>query len=299
MKILVTGGTVFASRYTAEYFAKEHEVYVLNRNTRPQSEGVTLINADRHALGDTIKGYEFDAVIDVTAYNETDVRDLLNALGKFKDYILISSSAVYPETLPQPFKEDMQTGKNSLWREYGTNKIAAEKYLTEHVPNAYIIRPPYLYGKMNNLYREAFVFECAERDMPFYVPYGGELPLQFFDIEDMCRFIAILLEKQPDRRVFNVGNPGTVTAREWAKLCYDVLGKEPEIRGVLLRINQREYFPFYDYGYELDVSAMSALMPDVKPLTQGLAESYEWFRENREKVIRRDYFEYIINNLGG
>lgn len=299
MKILVTGGTVFASRYTAEYFAKEHEVYVLNRNTRSQSEGVTLINADRHDLGDTLKGYEFDAVIDVTAYNENDVRDLLNALGKFKNYVLISSSAVYPETLPQPFKENMQVGANSIWRDYGTNKIAAEKYLTEHVPNAYIIRPPYLYGKMNNLYREAFVFECAERDMPFYVPYSGELPLQFFDIEDMCRFIAILLEKQPDKRIFNVGNPGTVTAREWAKLCYGVFGKEPEIRGVLFRINQREYFPFYDYGYELDVSAMSALMPDVKPLAQGLAESYEWFRENREKVVRRDYFEYITNNLGG
>lgn len=298
MKILVTGGTVFASRFTAEYFAKEHEVYVLNRNTRPQSEGVTFINADRHALGDTLKGYEFDAVIDVTAYNETDVRDLLNALGEFKNYILISSSAVYPETLPQPFKEDMQTGANSLWGDYGTNKIAAEKYLTERVPNAYVIRPPYLYGKMNNLYREAFVFECAERDMPFFVPYGGEMPLQFFDIEDMCRFIAILLEKQPEQRVFNVGNPETVTVREWVKLCYGVLGKTPEIKNVLFRINQREYFPFYDYGYKLDVSSMSELLPDVKQLEVGLAESYEWFAAHRDDVRRKNYFEYINDNLG-
>lgn len=297
MKILVTGGTVFASRFTAEYFAMEHEVYVLNRNTRPQSEGVTLINADRHALGDALKGYEFDAVIDVTAYNESDVRDLLNALGGFKDYILISSSSVYPETLPQPFKEDMQTGANSLWGDYGTNKIAAEKYLQERVPNAYIIRPPYLYGKMNNLYREAFVFECAERGMPFYVPNGGTMSLQFFDIEDMCRFIAILLEKKPEQHIFNVGDPETVTVREWVRLCYNVLGKEPEIANVMFRINQREYFPFYDYGYELDVSAMSSLMPDVKPLDRGLAESYEWFAANREEVRRKPLFEYIENNL--
>lgn len=298
MKILVTGGTVFASRFTAEYFAKEHEVYVLNRNTRPQSEGVTLINADRHDLGATLKKYEFDAVIDVTAYNETDVRNLLNALGNFKNYILISSSAVYPETLPQPFREDMQTGANSIWGDYGTNKIAAEKYLHERVPNAYIIRPPYLYGKMNNLYREAFVFECAERDMPFYVPNGGEMPLQFFDIEDMCRFIAILLEKQPKQRVFNVGNPETVTVCEWVRLCYVVLGKEPDIRNVLFRINQREYFPFYDYGYKLDVSAMLSLMPNVKAMEQGLAESYDWFKENRAEVRRKNYFEYINDNLG-
>lgn len=298
MKILVTGGTVFASRFTAEYFAKEHEVYVLNRNTRPQSEGVTLINADRHDLGDTLKKYAFDAVIDVTAYNEADVRDLLNALGNFKNYILISSSAVYPETLPQPFREDMQTGANSIWGDYGTNKIAAEKYLHERVPNAYIIRPPYLYGKMNNLYREAFVFECAERGMPFFVPNGGEMPLQFFDIEDMCRFIAILLEKQPKQRVFNVGNPETVSVCEWVRLCYVVLGKEPDIRNVLFRINQREYFPFYDYGYKLDVSAMLSLMPNVKAMEQGLAESYDWFKENRAEVRRKNYFEYINDNLG-
>lgn len=298
MKILVTGGTVFASRFTAEYFARENEVYVLNRNTRPQSDGVTLINADRHNLGDTLKEYEFDAVIDVTAYNETDVRDLLNALGSFKNYVLVSSSAVYPETLPQLFREDMQTGANSIWGDYGTNKIAAEKYLQERVPNAYIIRPPYLYGKMNNLYREAFAFECAERGMPFFVPNGGEMPLQFFDVEDMCRFIAILLEKQPKQRVFNVGNPETVSVCEWVRLCYAVLGKEPDIRNVLFRINQREYFPFYDYGYKLDVAAMLSLMPNVKAMKQGLAESYDWFKENRAEVRRKNYFEYINDNLG-
>ncbi len=38
MKILVTGGTVFVSRYVAEYYAqKGRDVYVLNRNTRPPS----------------------------------------------------------------------------------------------------------------------------------------------------------------------------------------------------------------------------------------------------------------------
>ena len=52
-KILVTGGTVFVSKYVAEYFVKKGcDVYVLNRNSRPQSEGVTLIEADRNNLGD-------------------------------------------------------------------------------------------------------------------------------------------------------------------------------------------------------------------------------------------------------
>ena len=50
MKILVTWGTVFVSKYTAQYFAqKGHEVFVLNRGTRPQVPGVNLLKAYRHA----------------------------------------------------------------------------------------------------------------------------------------------------------------------------------------------------------------------------------------------------------
>ena len=47
-KILITGGTVFVSRYAAQYFVdKGYEVYVVNRNSRPQVPGVKLIEADR------------------------------------------------------------------------------------------------------------------------------------------------------------------------------------------------------------------------------------------------------------
>ena len=103
-KILVTGGTVFVSRYIAEYYvAKGYDVYVLNRNSKEQSKGVTLIEADRHDLGEILREYRFDTVID-TAYTSNDVEMLLNALGEYKDYVLISSSAVYPEYAPQPFK---------------------------------------------------------------------------------------------------------------------------------------------------------------------------------------------------
>lgn len=297
MKILITGGTVFVSRCTAEYFAKRHEVYVLNRGSRPQSEGVTLIKADRHDLGDTLKSYKFDAVIDVCAYNETDIRDLLDGLGEFGCYIMVSSSAVYPETLPKPFREDMEVGSNLIWGDYGTNKIAAEQALTERVPEAYILRPPYLYGRMNNSYREAFVFECAEKNLPFYIPKNGKLPLQFFDIKDMCRFMEILIEQRPERRIFNVGNPESVTADEWVRECYGVLGKRPTFVYVDENISQRSYFPFYDYDYKLDVSMMSELMPEVKPLREGLRQSYEWFSHNRERIVKKPLLEFIANNL--
>ncbi len=292
--VLVTGGTVFVSRYAAEYFAGlgDH-VYVLNRNTRPQSEGVTLIEADRHHLGDVLKKYTFDVVLDVTAYTKEDIEHLLNGLGTVGQYIFISSSAVYPETLPQPFTEEQQCGVNQVWGSYGTNKLEAEQYLLEQVPQAYILRPPYLYGPMQNLYREGFVFDCAEAGRPFYLPGDGSMPLQFFHAEDLCRFMECILEKQPEEHIFNVGNPETVDIREWVTLCYKVLGKNPEFVSVDKNHHQRSYFCFHDYGYCLDVGKQQALMPDVKPLEEGLEESYQWYRQHKDLVGKKPYMEYI------
>lgn len=296
-KILVTGGTVFVSRYIAEYYVeKGHDVYVLNRNSREQSKGVTLIQADRHNLGDALRGYCFDIVID-TAYSADDVEMLLKALGSWKDYILISSSAVYPEYAPQPFKEDTILGVNKYWGKYGTDKIEAETMLLKRNPNAYIVRPPYLYGPMNNVYREAFVFDCALADRKFYLPKDGEMKLQFFHIHDLCRFIDILLENRPEQHVFNVGNRSAVSIREWVELCYQVVGKNVEFVNVHKDIEQRNYFSFHDYEYYLDVSKQYKLMEDVKPLKEGLNEALEWYMNHSDKVNKKDFLDYIDNNF--
>ena len=297
-KILVTGGTTFVSKYTASYFAgKGEDVYVLNRNTKSQVTGVTLIEADRNNLGDVIKNHSFDLVIDVCAYNKNDIINLTEALGNFEDYVFISSSAVYPETLPQPFSEDMPCGKNSVWGDYGVNKLEAEKELLKRVPHAYILRPPYLYGQMQNLYREPFVFDCADEDRAFCIPKDGKMGLQFFHVEDLCRFIEILIEKHPENRIFNVGNKDSVTIENWAELCYRAAGKQIEKIFVDESHFQRDYFPFHDYDYKLDTSKMLSLMPDTKPLYEGLREEYEWYFKNKEEVNKKSLIDYIDKNI--
>lgn len=296
-KILVTGGTVFVSRYIAEYYvAKGYDVYVLNRNSKEQSKGVTLIEADRHDLGEILREYRFDTVID-TAYTSNDVEMLLNALGEYKDYVLISSSAVYPEYAPQPFKEDSTLAVNKYWGKYGTDKIEAEYALLKRNPNAYILRPPYLYGQMNNVYREAFVFDCALAGRKFYLPKDGEMKLQFFHIHDLCRFIDVLLEVRPSQRIFNVGNRDAISVREWVELCYNAAGKQAAFVNVLQDVEQRNYFSFYAYEYYLDVSSQYELMGDVKSLEQGLKESYNWYVKNMDKVSKKPFIAYIDNNL--
>jgi dTDP-glucose 4,6-dehydratase len=83
MKILITGGTTFVSKYAAEYFvAKGNEVTVINRNSRPQVDGVTHINCDRTALGDRLNGKHFDLILDVTAYTEEHIKTLLDCTAR-------------------------------------------------------------------------------------------------------------------------------------------------------------------------------------------------------------------------
>ena len=297
-KILVTGGTVFVSKYVAAYYARKgDEVYVLNRNTKQQPENTILIEADRHELGDKLKNYKFDVVLDITAYTGADVISLCDALGDFGTYIMISSSAVYPESNSQPFTEEQILGENKFWGMYGTNKIDAETELLKRVPDAYILRPPYLYGVMNNVYREAFVFDCAMANRTFYLPKDGSMPLQFFDVEDLCRFMDVLLEKKPKEHIFNVGNPESISIREWVKLCYEVVGSECNMISVEKDIEQRNYFSFYDYPYELDVSRQNELMSETKPLKEGLREAYEWYRNNVDEVRKKPLMEYIDENL--
>ncbi len=296
-KILVTGGTVFVSRYIAEYYAaKGEDVYVLNRNTRQQSEGVKLIEADRHNLQDCLQEHYFDAVID-TGYTGKDVNLLLDALNEYGKYVFISSSAVYPEYVKQPFREDSELGENKFWGKYGTNKIEAEKALLKRNPNAYILRPPYLYGQMNNVYREAFVFDCALKNRKFYLPQNGEMKLQFFHVHDLCRFIDIILERKPSEHIFNVGNERTISIREWTELCYNVTGKQVEFVNVYADVEQKQYFSFYNYEYYLDVSKQYELMPKTKTMYDGLSEAFAWYINHQNQVNKKPFIEFIDSNL--
>ena len=301
MKILITGGTTFVSKFEAEYFVKSgNHVTVINRGSRKQIDGVNLICCDRMELNDTLKEKHYDVILDITAYTDEHIRSLLDSGVTFDDYIFISSSAVYPETNSQPFNEEQTCGYNSVWRDYGINKLKAEQYLIQRVPNAYILRPPYFYGIYENLYRETFPFDCAMQDRKFYIPQNGDMKLQFFNVADLCRFIGIILQKHPVQHIFNVGNKETVTVKEWAEMCYKVVGKDVCFIGVEKSVPQKDYFCFYDYEYVLDVSKQNELMPDTIPLMQGLKEEFDWYKSNIDSVYyRKPYLKYIDDNLVG
>lgn len=299
-RVLVTGGTVFISKFVATYYLKKgYEVYVLNRNTKEQVKGVKLINVNRNNIGDKLKNIYFDVIFDITSYTKNDAQNLIEALGEFEDYIFISSSAVYSDNALQPFRETQEGGYNTVWKEYGIDKYEAEKYIISKVPQAYILRPPYFYGPMQNLYREPFVFECALKGRKFYIPKDGQMKLQFFYVGDLCKFMDVILEVKPKEHIFNVGNKETITIKQWVELCYKVVNKKLEIVNVYSAKNQRDYFCFHDYEYELDVSNQEKYFSSTKDILDGLKESFEWYINNKDKLKRKEYIKFIDNILVG
>lgn len=81
------------------------------------------------------------------------------------------------------------------------------------------------------------------------------------------------------------------------QLCYKVVGTPLEKVYVKNHDNQRDYFSFHDYEYSLDVSRQGELLEEEKDLYEGLKESYEWYKNNNDGVLKKDYTRFIKENF--
>ncbi len=296
--ILITGGTIFVSKYLARHYVNiGYNVYVLNRNTHKQVSGVNLIEADKNNINGKLLPYKFDVVIAVNIYTKDEMKHLLENLSEVKEFVFISSSAVYPETTKLPFSENSKTGFNIIWKDYGINKIEAERYLLSKINNAYIIRPPYLYGEMQNLYREGFIFDCARKKAPFYMPYNKDMKIQLFDISDLALFIDNLISSKSKDNIYNVGNTELISIEKFVSVCYDIVGSKLEVVQVDDSHEQKDFFPFYNYEYYLDVNKQKSILKDTINVKDGLQKSYEWYIQNENKILKKPYFDYIEKNI--
>ncbi|MBQ7792263.1 MAG: hypothetical protein IJ367_02075, partial [Clostridia bacterium] len=79
--------------------------------------------------------------------------------------------------------------------------------------------------------------------------------------------------------------------------CYEVVGAKLQTWQVKGYESQRSFFCFHDYEYYLDVTKQEALMPETKPLLEGLRESYEWYQQHENAVIKRPYMDYIDSKV--
>ena len=292
-KILIMGGNQFVGKEIAKKFLeKNNTVYVLNRGTRKNIEGVIFLKTDRDnyiEMKNTLKDIEVDVIVDVSAYTEEQVNILHKVMkNKFKQYILISSASIYNNIKCTPVNEENQTGENLIWGDYAKNKYLAEKITIEnsnlHNFKYTIFRPFYIYGIGNNLDRENYFFSRIKYNLPIFIPSKNNI-IQFGYVEDL----ALAIESSIDNsdfynQIFNISGNEYVTMSEFAEICGKVINKKTMIKYINTeenKIKARDWFPFREVNLFGDISKLENTgFRNVFSLVQGLEKTYKYNDEN-------------------
>lgn len=292
-KILIMGGNQFVGKEIVKNFLeKDYIVYVLNRGTRKNIEGVFFLKADRNNYIETeniLKNIEVDIIVDVSAYTEEQVDILQKVMkDKFKQYILISSASVYNSIESAPVNEESETGENLIWGDYAKNKYLAEQKTIEN-SNLYnfkytIYRPFYIYGIGNNLDRENYFFSRIKYDLPIYIPSKNNI-IQFGYVEDLALAIESSINNSDFyNQIFNISGDEYITMSEFIEICAKVINKKTTIKYVdteKSQIKVRDWFPFREVNLFGDISKLENTgFRNTFSLVQGLEKTYKYNDRN-------------------
>ena len=292
-KILIMGGNQFVGKEIAKNFLeKDYTVYVLNRGTRKNIEGVVFLKADRDnfiEMGNILKNIDVDIIIDVSAYTEEQVNIIHKVMkNKFKQYILISSASVYNNIECTPVNEESHTGENLIWGGYAKNKYLAEKKTIENSKiynfKYTIFRPFYIYGIRNNLDRENYFFSRIKHNLPIFIPSKNNI-IQFGYVEDLALAIESSIENSDFyNQIFNISGDEYVTMSEFAEICGKVMAKKVAIKYINTeenKIKARDWFPFREVNLFGDISKLENTgFRNTYSLVQGLEKTYRYNDEN-------------------
>jgi len=309
-KVLILGGNYFIGLSVIKQLLKsktDYSITTLNRGNHPNKysnsiKEVFCDRRDKEKFIDCLLGKEFDFVIDTSGFDADDVKTSYEALNNsnIKQYIFISSGSVYKESNIQPIKEEFERYKNPFWGQYGTDKIEAEDFLFEKFKKnnfpITILRPPYIYGEGNYVYRESYIFDRLKDNRPIIIPNKGDTRIQYNHVEDLANTIIELIKTgQGIGEAFNTGDMDDkgVTFREWVETCMKAYGKTTEIIECdteKLGFNSRDFFPYYDFGNIFDTQKIRKIYTPKIELEEGLRRSIDWYVDNEVKVTKKTHF---------
>jgi GDP-L-fucose synthase len=218
--------------------------------------------------------------------HEAGVKKLLN----------LGSSCIYPRLAPQPIREEyLLTGPlEETNRAYAVAKIAAielcDSFRAQHGDDFISAMPTNLYGPGDNfdlmgshvipaLLRK---FDDARREGAREVGlWGTGTPMrEFLHVDDLADASLHLLEHFSAPGPLNVGTGEDLTIKALAEMVREVVGSDAAVRWDSTK-------PDGTPRKLLDVSRLRSLgwAPRV-PLRQGLASTYAWYLEHRERDAR-------------
>lgn len=315
MKILIMGGTQFVGKSLAIFLiSKGHQVSIFTRNKLP----IDYRGIKSHFIGDRkiqsdlnqIKNILFDIVFDISAYELQDVTNLISYLytPNLKKYIFMSSGTVY-EPSEEEMAESFPCGHNINWGNYGLNKLKIEQYLYEQYSKNQlpisIVRPTYIYGIRNNLYRETYFFDSIRKNKIIPIP-SGKVKTQYIYIDDLLNFFQSLMESDfVVGETFNITNPQKKSWRELVEAAANVMSQSVEMIEVNCseELKSRDFFPFRNCTYLLSIEKLKDFglyIPKIS-IDDGLKLTYQWYLKENIQLFdtKMNKIEYSITERAG
>jgi 2'-hydroxyisoflavone reductase len=303
MNCLVIGGTQFIGRLlVSELLEAGHNVTVLHRQPKHGfGRRVKNLVADRNNPQDmkaALAGKSFEVVFDnvydwqrgtTAAHVEATVRAIQGSLHR---YIFMSSVAAYGDGLNHHEGDALAT--DDAPDLYVRNKATSERALFRMHQRIGLpvvtLRPPFVYGPGNPMYREAYFWDRLRAGRRLIVPGDGRRLMQFVYVKDLVR-AAIRAMEVPTAvgHAFNIANARPVSQAELVEALAQSSKKPLDYvripREYLTRRGGNPMGPKLYFGFYLDmppitqVTAKAQRILKFKPtdFVTGLKETYQWY----------------------
>jgi nucleoside-diphosphate-sugar epimerase len=295
-KALVLGGTQFIGPAVVHRLEQaDWEVACFHRGrTPPPLPGVREIFGDRRDTGALRRALEpgYDAVVDTSAYVTEDLKPILSLLeGRAGRYLFLSTVSVYADMVRFPVEEDYpyfdgDPSKNAT-AAYAYGKVRCERALRSSGLPFTILRPAFVYGPWNTLYREAFYFDLIDQGKPVMAGSTGSFLTQILHVDDLAAAILACLQTEAaSGRIFNATDLA-VTQRQALESLVDAVSPG---RGV--EEGPADYAP---WGIRRHLCVCTSSLRSVtgwRPTVsfgEGMADAYKWYAAHAPE--RRPFWE--------
>lgn len=325
MRLLVTGGAGFIGSAFIRLALREDwatRLVNLDRLTYAGNlENIASVEADPRyrfvhgdildapLLGSLFEEEKFDAVVHFAAeshvdrsilgpaaFVETNVRGTFQLLEAARSartarFLLVSTDEVYG-SIPEPH-DAAETDPLNPSSPYSASKAGADllalSYFTTFGTPVLVTRASNNYGPFQ--FPEKLIplmISNALEDRPLPI-YGDGLQVRdWLHADDHCRALnAVLLHGSPGE-IYNVGGSRALPNREVVELILDTLGKP---RSLMTPVTDR---PGHDRRYAITTEKLqkSTGWQAQIPFEQGLRDTIDWYRANKEWTARVKSGEY-------
>ena len=243
MKILITGVHGFVGSNLVKYLAPANEIYGLDI-IAPEKEGViktyswddldagrvSEVDAIVHLAGkahDTNNQAAAEVYFKVNRGLTQKMFDYFLAHSDIRKFVFFSTAKAAADMVDGVLTEEVVPAPVGP---YGESKIAAEKYILEHMPSdkqVFIFRPCMIHGPGNkgNL---NLLYNVVRKGIPW--PLGAfENRRTFTSVENICFAVNGVLTKEVPSGIYNMGDDEALSTNELIEEICKSLGKKAHI----------------------------------------------------------------------